>query len=273
MPRKLLCEYGPLFYWMSTVKEQLRHSLSDIRNKPPFAEKIERALLPNIVMEFTAPLVDDLMGGVPEMQQNKAENLAIAAVKLDGLMIFPGETLSFWHSVGDCNAAGGYREGRVMVNGKMVRGFGGGLCELASHLHNLVLRSPLQVVELHHHSDALFPDLRERIPYERGVSVLYKYLDYRVCNNTDQPVQLKFQLTDTELHAQLRSERAFPHRYQLLEEDHHFAKEGQSYYRNSRIYRLVIAKDSGETIRKELLHNNHSRVMYDPALIAPDLLR
>lgn len=273
MPRKLLCEYGPVFYRLSVAKEQLRHTLTDLLSRPSFATTQQQEPLPDVAMEFTAPLIDDLMGGVPEMQRNKAENLAIAAVKLNGLMIYPGEVFSFWRTVGDCNRANGYQEGRVMVNGRMVRGFGGGLCELASHLHNLVLRSPLQVVELHHHSDALFPDLRARVPYERGGSVLYSYLDYRFRNDTDQPVQLIFQLTKNDLKAQLRSSYPFPHRYQLLEENHHFAREGEAYYRNSRIFRLVIDKMSDKVIRRELLHINHSRVLYDPALIPRELLR
>jgi len=52
-----------------------------------------------------------------------------------------------------------------------------------------------------------------------------------------------------------------------VEENHHFAKEGDDYFRISQIYRLVIDNETGETVRKELLLNNHSRVMYDHSLI------
>lgn len=52
-----------------------------------------------------------------------------------------------------------------------------------------------------------------------------------------------------------------------MEENHHFAKEGDDYFRISQIYRLVIDNETGETVRKELLLNNHSRVMYDHSLI------
>ena len=70
-----------------------------------------------------------------------------------------------------------------------------------------------------------------------------------------------------ELCGELRSEKPFEYRYKLVEENHHFAKEGEDYFRISQVYRLVIDKKTGETVRKELVLDNHSRVMYDHSLI------
>ena len=65
----------------------------------------------------------------------------------------------------------------------------------------------------------------------------------------------------------------FPCRYRLVEENHHFRKEGENYYRISQVYRLVIEKESGAQIRKELILDNHSLVMYDHALIPLEQIR
>ena len=75
------------------------------------------------------------------------------------------------------------------------------------------------------------------------------------------------------LHAELRSEREFPWRYELVEEDHHFRKEKEKYYRISRIYKVTIDKESGEILKKELVLDNHSEVMYDYDLIPKDMIR
>jgi vancomycin resistance protein VanW len=75
------------------------------------------------------------------------------------------------------------------------------------------------------------------------------------------------------LYAELRSEQEFPWTYELVEEDHHFKKEGEKYYRNSKIYRNRIERSTGNTLEKELILNNHSEVMFDYSLIPQELIR
>ena len=144
---------------------------------------------------------------------------------------------------------------------------------MANMIHYLVLNSPLEVTELHHHSDALFPDERRRVPFGTGTSVAYNNLDYRFKNTTDTPVQILFWCENGELLGELRSERRFNTRYRLVEEDHHFEKQGDDYYRISKVYRIVIDRQSGEEIGKELILDNHSRVMYDHSLIPQEQIR
>ena len=119
----------------------------------------------------------------------------------------------------------------------------------------MVLHSPLQVTEFHHHSDALAPEEGKRVPFSTGTSISYNYIDYRFINNTDQMIQLHVWCDDEKLHAELRSETEFPWRYALVEEDHHFQKE-----------------ETGDVINKELILDNHSEVMYDYDLIPKDLI-
>ena len=80
----------------------------------------------------------------------------------------------------------------------------------------LVLNSPMTVTELHHHSDALFPDERRTVPFGTGTSVFYKNIDYQFKNTTDQPVQLLFWLSDTDLCGELRTTKPFPYRYRIV---------------------------------------------------------
>ena len=77
---------------------------------------------------------------------------------------------------------------------------------------------------------------------------------------------------DEKLHAELRSETEFPWRYALVEEDHHFQKEDDKYFRVSKIFRETIERSTGDVINKELILDNHSEVMYDYDLIPKDLI-
>ena len=59
---------------------------------------------------------------------------------------------SYWKLIGTVNKRKGYKEGRVLRNGKIQAGMGGGLCNLANTINLLVLHSPLEITEFHTHS-------------------------------------------------------------------------------------------------------------------------
>jgi vancomycin resistance protein VanW len=156
-----------------------------------------------------------------------------------------------------------------------VAGVGGGLCNLANTINLLVMHSPMTITELHHHSDALAPDPGGvRVPYSAGTSVNYNFVDYRFRNDTQQPVQLCAWCDGDDLCTELRTTQEFPTTYRLVEEGHHFHQEDNgNYYRISKIYRETLDRATGEVLERKLQWDNHSRVMFDPALIPPEQLR
>ena len=237
------------------------------------AKQHSKEVLPNIVKSHSSILIRKLNGVDLRLQENKVTNIMLACNKVNGLIIHPGETFSFWKTVGKATQKKGYKEGLVISSKGLTSGYGGGLCQMANMIHWLVLNSPLEVTELHHHSDALFPDERRRVPFGTGTSVSYNNIDYRFRNNTDQDVQILVWIEDGELLGELRSEREFPYRYKLIEENHHFKEEGDKYYRISQVYRLVIDRATNEVLNKELILDNHSAVLYDYSLIPEDQIR
>lgn len=267
---KLFCDLHPACYAISVQKEICKRHLKDLFSRETFAKTVQKDGLRNLVFSHSSNMIKRAKGVDLRLQENKAENIRLACKKLNGLMIQPGEVFSFWRTVGKTSRRNGYKEGRVIQNNRLIAGTGGGLCNLANTIHFLVLHSPLDVTEFHCHSDALAPDEGKRIPFSAGTSVSYNYIDYRFKNNTDQNVQLLLWCEEEELHAELRSESAFPRRYQLVEENHHFAKEGETFYRISKIYREVSDSATGRLLDKELILDNHSEVMYDYALIPKD---
>ncbi|HRR75645.1 MAG: VanW family protein [Ruminococcus sp.] len=270
---KLFCDINPTCYAISEQKEICVRHIHDIMGKEKFAEHYLHGLLPNLVWEQGSHLIKHGKGIDMRLQYNKAVNIRLACVKLNELIIRPGETFSFWHTIGKTTKRRGFKDGRVIIGGKLIPGIGGGLCNLSNTLHRLVLHSPLEVTEFHSHSDALAPDEGERVPFSSGTSVSYNYIDYRFRNNTDQNIQLIVWCDKEELHAELRSQRPFPYRYELSEEDHHFAEENGKFYRISKIYKDSYDRETGELVNKELVLDNHSEVMYDYDLIPKELIR
>ena len=201
-------------------------------------------------------------------------NLKLASKKIDGIIIKPGEEFSFWNLVGNATKSKGYLEGLVISNSQMKKGVGGGLCQMANMIHWLVLHTPLQVTELHHHSDALFPDVKRRVPFGTGTSISYKALDYRFKNVTEYPVQIRVWLDETMLYGEIRSIEPLNEKYKIVEEENHYAKDEDGiFYRNSKVYRIITNKKTKQEIKKELILDNHSKVMYDYELIPKEEIR
>lgn len=267
--RKLFCELSPACYKISLHKEYLLRDVHDMLSRERFAGTINTVPLPVIVKSHTSAILRKLNGVDMQLQQNKAVNLRLAAAHINGIVINPGETFSFWRLVGEPTEKRGYKEGLVISGGKLGRGVGGGLCQLANLIHWLILNSPLTVTELVHHSDALFPDSGRRVPFGTGTSVFYKNVDYRFKNTTDRPVQLMVWVEDNELCGELRAGAAFPYIYRITEENQGYVEEDGVFYRVSQVYRITLDKER-RVMRRELVLDNHSRVMYDYSLIPPE---
>jgi vancomycin resistance protein VanW len=264
--RRLFCEINPFCYRISLWKEWLLRDLRDFAGHEKYARRLAAAPLPALIKTHESLVVRILNGVDRQLQENKAVNLRLAIAHINGLVIHPGETFSFWKLIGNTTSRKGYLDGLVLTKGKIEQGIGGGLCQLANMVHWLALNSPLTVTEIWHHTDALFPDSNRRVPFGTGTSVFYKHRDYRFKNTTEQDVQLILYLQDGYLQGELRAQRPFPQTYQIAEEDAGYRLEGQDFYRVSRVYRYTVNAD-GSAAAKELVLDNHSKVMYDHALI------
>ncbi len=81
----------------------------------------------------------------------RIHNVALAAGRLNGILIKPGETFSFNDAVGDISAATGYQSAYIIKNGRTVLGDGGGVCQVSTTLFRAALSAGLPIVERHAH--------------------------------------------------------------------------------------------------------------------------
>lgn len=267
--KRLFCELGPAAYAISVYRQIVVRKIQNLLTKEKFSSERSPDLLPLTIWRHSSDMIKRGPGIDAALQRNKAANIRLACARIDGLIVRPGESFSFWKLVGKTSRRNGFSDGRILVNGRLIAGVGGGLCNLANTLHILFMHSPMTMTELHHHSDALAPDPDGvRVPYSAGTSVNYNYLDLRFRNDTAVAVQVCARCEGDMLVAELRAEKEFTEAYRIVEEGHHFRKEEDGhYYRISRIYRETLDKATGEVMRRELKWDNRSRVMFDPGLI------
>ncbi len=268
MARKLFCEWNPLTYQLSVMKERFKRRIKWFLDRRLFAGSFDFIPLTEKIYEHKS-LIRRSLGSVEmKLQDNKAHNLKIAATKINGVLIKPGEVFSFWKLVGRCSKAKGYREGLIISLGSVGKGIGGGMCQFTNLIHWMILHSPLTVIEHHHHNQVdLFPDYGRQIPFGTGTSIMYNYLDYQFMNNTNQTFQLLTYTTEEYLCGELRSSAKLEYAYHMVEENAYFRKENGKYYRNNEVYREVRDKRTGNLIKKHLIVKNHAKVLYDEAYI------
>ncbi len=84
--------------------------------------------------------------------ENRIFNLTLAASRLNGIIVKPGEVFSTTKAVGDISTATGYKQAYVIENGKTVLGDGGGVCQVSTTLFRAALNAGLPIVERHPHA-------------------------------------------------------------------------------------------------------------------------
>jgi vancomycin resistance protein VanW len=224
-------------------------------------------LLPALVFRHQTPLLRQLKNVDMYLQHNKITNLRLAAAKINGLVIRPGETFSFWKTVGSPTARRGYLEGLVLENGKIGKGIGGGLCQMGNLLYWMALHSPLTVAERWRHSYDVFPDAARSLPFGSGATLAYNYIDLQLRNDTRQDFQLRVWLSDTDLHGEIRAAQPLAEKYEVFEPEHLIRHEPWGgYSRHNRIARRVFSAETGALIREEPVTENHALMMYQPFL-------
>ena len=264
MARKLFCEICPLTYQISTWKCQLQRDVRDMFSKERLAREKQSEPLPVLVYQHKS-LIRRQLGEVDMvLQENKAVNLSLAAPHIDGILIHPGETFSFWRLVGNPTAKKGYREGLTIAGSKTSKGIGGGMCQFTNLLHWMILHTPLEITEHHHHDGFdLFPDFNRQIPFGTGTSILYNYLDYRFRNTTGNTYQILVTVGERYLCGELRALEPQEHTYHIYPRKERFVQEGKDVYRCGEGWRDTSDVRTGEHIRQELLRENHARVLYN----------
>ena len=117
--------------------------------------------------------------------QARTYNLRLAASKLDGYVLMPGEVFDFNEVVGPRDEANGYKVAPVIAEGELVDGIGGGTCQISGTLHGAAFFAGLEVVER-------YPHTRPSSYIKMGLdaTVVYPTITFRVKNPFDFPIVL-----------------------------------------------------------------------------------
>lgn len=170
----------------SALKDVIKSSLSDrfepikikyinIYRKKTLSEiKSQTKLLAKFTTDFDGSNV------------NRSSNIRLAASKLSGLKLLPGEELSFNSAVGARTVENGFLTAKIIENGEFVEGVGGGVCQASTTLYNAAVLAGLEITEYHPHSLAV-----GYVPPSRDAMVSGSACDLKFKNVSPLPVYIR----------------------------------------------------------------------------------
>lgn len=204
---------------------------------------------------------------------NRSNNIALAASKLDGTVIMPGETFSYNSTIGQRTVSAGFKEAGAYSNGQVVTEVGGGICQVSSTLYNAVLRVNLQIVSRKNHNFQV-----GYVPIGTDATVSWQQPDFQFKNNRNYAIRIKATTSnkkvtiqiyglkqDDDYDVEIQSERTGTISYNTTYTTDSSLKKGQSKViqkgsNGATSITYKILKKNGEIVSKEII----SRDKYQP---------
>lgn len=127
--------------------------------------------------------------------ENRINNIKLAASKLDGFVLMPGETFSYNETVGQRTKEAGFLEAGAYADGEVVQEVGGGICQVSSTLYCATLFANLETVSRTNHYFRV-----DYLPIGYDATVSWPKPDFKFRNNREYPIRIiAYTTNDTDL--------------------------------------------------------------------------
>lgn len=134
--------------------------------------------------------VKDLLGGFNTSYSSsgagRSKNVENGANKINGSVIYPGDSFSVYEAVSPFNPENGYELAGSYENGTTVDTYGGGICQVSTTLYNAVIRAELEVTERFNHSMIV-----GYVDPSADAAIAGTYKDLKFVNNTKAPIYIE----------------------------------------------------------------------------------
>lgn len=177
-------------------KQTLRALLKQLETIPAGDALDFVLVMEPIAPRLTASQIQQITGEMaryttyfPGYQVHRNHNIRLAAQALNGVVLLPGERLSYNEVVGERTIRRGFRPAPIIVRGEKRLGIGGGICQVSSTLFNSVLLGQLKIVRRANHSIPI-----TYVPLGRDATVNDTGLDLVIENSHPHPIAIATQV-------------------------------------------------------------------------------
>lgn len=261
MTRKHLTE---IFPWLLPLRRRQRifsFYRKMKRGGSVYAVQQQDEPLPYMLFETRCPMINGNTGFDIKYQENKVFNLKLAAKKLNGLLIRPGETFSFYQAIRYADRDTPYKDGLAEINGRLTTEYGGGLCMLSNLLFWTLLHAPLSIIERHGHREKDFPEPPSDALYGVDAAVAEGWLDLKFKNETELCFQLGIEFEKEQIIGRVLSSGEPGIRYELINGVLSYERKDGRIYEKAPVIRRKLSPN-GELLGEEELYTNMCIINY-----------
>jgi vancomycin resistance protein VanW len=227
-----------------------------------YADTIDRKHLPFKLFEARCALYNSNTGFDMTYQKNKVFNLRLAAKILNGLLIRPGETFSFWRLVRYADKYIPYKDGLTVTNGKLTTAPGGGMCQMSNLLFWIFLHTPLTITERNGHEVKKFPETNSDEIKGVDATISEGWIDLKARNDTDCTYQISLTFDDENIIGTVLVDKRPQVLYRVINGRIVYYRKNGGIYEYANVERTEIDADTCEIKRQKPLYINKCKICY-----------
>lgn len=179
----------------------------------------------------------------------RKNNIKTALKAFNGMIVEPGQVVSFNETTGVRDEETGYKKAHIIVGGVYVDGVGGGVCQASTTLYNALLLSDVEILSVNHHT---LPSSYVPLSFDAMVSGSYSDLVFK--NNFDFPLYIKTYADDSKVGVKIYGQRL---------------EEGEEIKTRSELVKIlphkgdqIVSDSKGEYANKVLYKGEYFRLKY-----------
>ena len=230
--------------------QELKNKISENPNSEEYVQNLNYTKANITVNDLGREAFPDLLASFSTnyvtSNKDRTTNLRLAAGKINGTVVMPGEIFSYNKVVGKRTVSAGYKEAAVYQDGGVTNGLGGGICQISTTLYNAVIKANLEIETRRNH---MF--VPSYIGAGKDATVVWGSTDFKFKNRREYPIKIETSVSDGIAKVNIYGLRT-DNEYEVSLETKTIKSTSTSLVVES--YR--ITKQNGEIIKREKLYTD-----------------
>ncbi len=185
------------------LEEEIKESLNNNKENDVIISAPGKVYKPAVTTDELSSInykISSFVTGFSGSSYERSNNIELAAKKINGTLLIPGEIFSFNECVGERREDRGFMIAPVIVNNKIESGIGGGICQVSSTLYNAMLSAGIKALERTAHS---LPSSYVKLGLDATVD--WNNIDLKFQNTLGYPIYIQAYTEDKKIYVNFYS--------------------------------------------------------------------
>jgi len=160
----------------------------------PLYEEPPKITVASLKEQGVERLISSYSTSLASSGKGRVHNVRSAAAVVHDMLLAPGDVFDYAEVIRKTEEKYGFCEAPVIVNGKLVPGVGGGICQVSTTIYNAALRAGLDIVERRNHSLPI-----SYAPLGQDATFASGYINFKFRNSTGKHLLIRTSIENNKL--------------------------------------------------------------------------